>query len=236
MRIRSLRGAAAAMLIVAAVSLAACGLAQSQPSSAPSAATESPASGSSSARASTEAQPSASSSEREPASAQPSSAQSTVTKQPAAQESGKTPSAPPSSPSASPAPSSAKPAETSPPAKEASRTITLSIVGNAEWGSVLAPQEVELRKNDTVADLLIRTLKAHKLAYDTSGSGALFYVAGIDGLFEFDDGPTSGWKFKVNGKAADVGAGAFEPKAGDRVEWIYASQDKEAEEGKEQAP
>lgn len=88
-----------------------------------------------------------------------------------------------------------------------------------------------------MAELLIRTLKARKLAYETRGRGALFYVAGIDGLFEFDDGPTSGWKYRVNGKVESVGAGVYEPKPGDAIEWFYVSEDEEAEQaGEEQAP
>ncbi|MBW5448662.1 DUF4430 domain-containing protein [Cohnella sp. CFH 77786] len=167
--------------------------------------------------------------------AEPTAGESAETNPAAAQESGK-PAA--SSPPPSSIPSASKPAVTSPsPTTKTPQTASISIMGNAEWGTVLKPEEVELRKNDTVADLLIRTLKAHRLAYDSRGSGAMFYVAGIDGLFEFDDGPTSGWKYKVNGKEASVGAGAYKLEPGDRVEWFYASQDEDSDQaGKEQAP
>lgn len=93
---------------------------------------------------------------------------------------------------------------------------------------MLKATSVELRKGDTVVDVLKRGAKARKLAYEIRGSGAMSYVAGIDGLFEFDDGPTSGWKFKVNGKVADVGAGAYKLEAGDRVDWYYVEEDEAA--------
>jgi hypothetical protein len=75
-------------------------------------------------------------------------------------------------------------------------------------------------------------MKAHRIALDTRGSGELTYIAGIDGLYEFDDGPTSGWKFKVGDVIPDVGAGTYKPKPGDQLIWFYASDDKEAKDSK----
>lgn len=117
----------------------------------------------------------------------------------------------------------------------AADSIMLSIEGNAEWGTVLAAESVILATGDTAADVLKRTAKAHRLAYEVRGSGALTYIRGIDGLFEFDDGPTSGWKYRVNGKVADIGAGSYELGPGDRLEWFYVSEDEEAQEQKENA-
>jgi hypothetical protein len=134
-------------------------------------------------------------------------------------------------------PPAAKPASPSPSPTAVAKEITLSIIGNAKWGTVVPADKIDLKNHDTVADLLIRTLKAHKLAFEKRGSGALFYMVGIDGLYEFDDGPTSGWKYRVNGKEPGVGAGSFEPKPGDKVEWIYASEDaKPSSDGKGSAP
>lgn len=238
------RAAVTVMLAGAMLTAAACGAAEKpEPNAAPSAsAAASPPAGQVSPTQPASPPASSAASSTEPSAApQPSAtAKSPPATTPSVRERVDDPPASASAPAAPSPSTSAKPAEPSPPAKDAgketSQTVTISVVGNAEWGSVLAPQQVELRKNDTVADLLIRTLKAHKLAFDTSGSGAMFYVAGIDGLFEFDDGPTSGWKYKVNGKVLDVGAGSCKPKPGDRVEWFYTSSDKQAEESKEQAP
>ena len=107
----------------------------------------------------------------------------------------------------------------------------MSVMGNAEWGTVLEPETVKLKKGDSVADLLIRALKSHKLAYETRGAGALLYVAGIDGLFEFDDGPLSGWKYRVNDEVIGRSSGVYKPVPGDRIAWFYASEDEEAGSG-----
>jgi len=141
--------------------------------------------------------------------------------------------------SASSAPPEASTASSSPPQTSLTdqpkeSAATLSVTGNTEWGVVLEPATVALKSGDTVADLLIRTLKSRKLAYETRGAGSLFYVTGIDGLFEFDDGPVSGWKYRVNGEVIDRSAGAYKLEPGDRVEWFYASEDEEASGGGEQ--
>jgi hypothetical protein len=146
----------------------------------------------------------------------------------------------PSPPRNNPSPASevsSAPSSASSSAPEASgqtvvRAVTISVAGNSEWGEILESRFVELKDGDTVADLLIRALKASKLAYETSGSGALFYVRGIDGLFEFDDGPTSGWHYRVNGKELGVGAGSYKPEPGDAIEWIYESEDPAARDDK----
>lgn len=131
----------------------------------------------------------------------------------------------------------AKPEAEAEPAPEApiSDQITISIVGNAEWGTVLAEEAIDLSEADTPAEVLIRAAKAHRLSYEIRGSGALTYIEGIDGLYEFDDGPTSGWKFRVNGQIASIGAGVYELKPGDRLEWFYGYEDSESADDKESA-
>jgi hypothetical protein len=139
-------------------------------------------------------------------------------------------SRPPATPQPEPSPPS-KPARPSPSPSAAAKNVTFSVVGNAKWGTVVAAEPIALQKNDTVADMLIRTLKAHKIAFEKRGSGAMLYVAGIDGLYEFDEGPTSGWKYRVNGKYADVGAGSYEPKPGDKIEWYYGVEEQPKDKG-----
>ncbi|MFD0672632.1 DUF4430 domain-containing protein [Cohnella sp. GCM10027633] len=136
-----------------------------------------------------------------------------------------TPSAEPSSPIVS-----------EQPAVEVEKIITFSIVGNAEWGTIVDGETVELKDGDTAASVLKRVAKAHRLAYEIRGSGAMTYIEGIDGLYEFDHGPTSGWKFRVNGQAPDIGAGAYELKPGDRLEWLYVESDELAESGSGEEP
>ena len=47
------------------------------------------------------------------------------------------------------------------------------------------------------------------------------YVAGIDGLYEFDCGKNSGWMYRVNGKFPNYMAGKCTLHDGDKVEWLY---------------
>ncbi len=130
----------------------------------------------------------------------------------------------------SPPPKATPKPDTATPAADG---ITLSIIGNSEWGTVIAPEIVILVKGDTPAEVLKRAAKAHRLSYEIRGSGAMTYILGIDGLYEFDDGPTSGWKYRVNGKVADIGAGSYKLELGDELEWFYTSEDESAKEDKE---
>jgi hypothetical protein len=141
-------------------------------------------------------------------------------------------------PTPSPLPASPPKATPSPEPEAATPAvdnITLSIVGNAEWGTILAAESVILDKGDTASSVLKRAAKAHRLSFEIRGSGAMTYVEGVDGLYEFDDGPTSGWKFRVNGVVSDIGAGTYKLKPGDRLEWFYVSEDDAAKEDKESA-
>ena len=60
-----------------------------------------------------------------------------------------------------------------------------------------------------------------KIDINTNGFGPAIYVRGINGLNEFDRGPQSGWKYKVNGTFPSASAGTYKVNNGDKVEWIY---------------
>mgnify|MGYP001343525890 CR=1 FL=1 len=103
-------------------------------------------------------------------------------------------------------------------------TVTLSIVGSADYGEILPPTETELLEGDTVADVLLRLARANRISVDTRGAGPLLYVEGIAGLYEFDEGPGSGWIYLVNGVEYLKSAGTYRLMPGDRVEWRYVSE------------
>lgn len=143
---------------------------------------------------------------------------------------------PSATPKPSPSPTPSKPAESA-TEKPAASEIVFSIIGNKEWGTIVDGEQVQLKDGDTASSVLKRVAKAHRLAYEIRGSGAMTYVEGIDGLYEFDDGPTSGWKYRVNGAVPDVGAGVYKLKPGDRLEWYYVTEDDAAAAaGEESAP
>ena len=47
------------------------------------------------------------------------------------------------------------------------------------------------------------------------------YVEGIGGIFQFDQGPESGWVYFVNGEMPSVSAGEYQPVAEDTILWQY---------------
>lgn len=110
------------------------------------------------------------------------------------------------------------------PPSSAKATVILSIVGSADFGEILPPAETELSEGDTVADVLLRLARANRISVDARGAGPLFYVEGIAGLYEFDEGPGSGWIYLVNGVEILKSAGTYRLEPGDRVEWHYVSE------------
>jgi hypothetical protein len=130
----------------------------------------------------------------------------------------------PTAPASSTTPFAADPAPTAatPQAAEAKQpTAQLSIVGDKKHGVILTATSVAFKDGDTVFDLLQKTTKQHKIQMEYSGRGATIYIEGIDNLYEFDEGPKSGWVFKLNGKLMTRGAGSSKLAAGDKIEWLY---------------
>ena len=76
--------------------------------------------------------------------------------------------------------------------------------------------------NITNAFDVLKTLCTNKgISLKTTGVGITVYVKAINGLSERDYGVMSGWKYKVNGEYPGVGAGQYQLKVNDKVEWIY---------------
>lgn len=109
------------------------------------------------------------------------------------------------------------PAETPLPAN----VVTISIVADEETGTVLEPTAVELKKDDTVLEVLKRITRKNKIQMEYKGLKAAAYIEGIDNIYEFDHGAKSGWMYKVNGEFPNKSAGAYALKEGDVIEWLY---------------
>ena len=80
-------------------------------------------------------------------------------------------------------------------------------------GGKIYEKKMEFEEGDTVMDVLKRT----GVDIDISKG----YVAGIDGLYEFDCGKNSGWMYRVNDKFPNYMAGKCKLHDGDKVEWLY---------------
>ncbi|MCL1855335.1 MAG: S-layer homology domain-containing protein [Clostridia bacterium] len=92
---------------------------------------------------------------------------------------------------------------------------------NAKAGQTrvyFAGQNLNIEPGDTVYDLLVKT----GLTLSISGHPAYgLYIEAINGFGEFDDGPLSGWMYKVNGDFPEYSCALYRLKDGDRVEWVY---------------
>jgi hypothetical protein len=90
-------------------------------------------------------------------------------------------------------------------------------------GIILKKTKVTLKDGDSVHDILQRVCKSKKIQMESSYSPAYqsAYVEGINQLYEFDCGQESGWTYRVNGQFPNYGAGSYEVKDGDVIEWLY---------------
>ena len=66
-------------------------------------------------------------------------------------------------------------------------------------------------------------LKKTGVSVSATNSEYGIYVEGINGKFEFDEGPESGWLYSVNGSTPNVSASKYSVKKGDKVKWYYTT-------------
>ncbi|MCK2157881.1 MULTISPECIES: DUF4430 domain-containing protein [Exiguobacterium] len=111
-----------------------------------------------------------------------------------------------------------KPADQTADSKACDRSVDVSVVNHAKKKTTtLFEKEMCLSKSETALDALEET----KLPVVQTGKGEMAYVTAVDGIREKSAGASSGWVFGVNDKPAQVGAGAYELKDGDRLEWRF---------------
>ena len=90
-------------------------------------------------------------------------------------------------------------------------------------GWLLKPVEVTFHEGENVFQVLSRVCKQEKLHMefaDTPGYDSA-YIEGIGNLYEFDCGPLSGWKYRVNGWFPNYGCSRYQVQSGDVIEWLY---------------
>lgn len=92
-------------------------------------------------------------------------------------------------------------------------------------GLILKRTEYVLRPNDTVFDILQRTVRYHQIHMEYQGANENIYnsvyVQGINHLYEFSVGPLSGWMYAVNGEFPDYGLSKYVLEDGDEIEILY---------------
>jgi hypothetical protein len=107
-------------------------------------------------------------------------------------------------------------------ASEDKLSCTLSIVTHAE--TIIDSKTVSFAEGESVLDILIKAVQEAKLQLEYTGTGATAYVQGINDLYEFDEGPESGWVYTVNGEEIMESAGTYKPLDGDTLIWQYITE------------
>ena len=100
------------------------------------------------------------------------------------------------------------------------QTVSIKVIG---INTTMMQGNIEVNSSSTAYSVLRELAKQNGKSISTKGFGSTVYVSGIDGLKEFDHGPSSGWTHKVNGTPPNIGAGAYRLKAGDQVIWYYVN-------------
>lgn len=100
------------------------------------------------------------------------------------------------------------------------QTVSIKVIG---INTTMMQGNIEVNSSSTAYSVLRELAKQNGKSISTKGFGSTVYVSGIDGLKEFDHGPSSGWMYKVNGTPPNIGAGAYRLKAGDQVVWYYVN-------------
>lgn len=100
------------------------------------------------------------------------------------------------------------------------QTVSIKVIG---INTTMMQGNIEVNSSSTAYSVLRELAKQNGKSISTKGFGSTVYVSGIDGLKEFDHGPSSGWMYKVNGTPPHIGAGAYKVKARDTVIWYYVN-------------
>ena len=100
------------------------------------------------------------------------------------------------------------------------QTVSIKVIG---INTTMMQGNIEVNSSSTAYSVLKELAKQNGKSISTKGFGSTVYVSGIDGLKEFDHGPSSGWMYKVNGTPPNIGAGAYKVKAGDTIIWYYVN-------------
>lgn len=90
-------------------------------------------------------------------------------------------------------------------------------------GYIMSNKTVEFSDGETVYDVLSRACSSSGIQMEASYTPAYgsYYIEGINNLYEFDCGPDSGWKYKVNGWFPNYGCSSYTLSDGDNIVWCY---------------
>ena len=121
------------------------------------------------------------------------------------------------------------------PAPTDQLSVSCEVVGQAKDGSQQTwaqPTTIQVKEGSTAAELSEQVFKQTGIGADTGTGSYGWFLNSLTSPFDEDvklstehvDASTwKFWQFFVNGKKANVGAGNYTLKAGDKVSWVYGS-------------
>lgn len=121
------------------------------------------------------------------------------------------------------------------PAPTDQLSVSCEVVGQAKDGGQQTwaqPMTIQVKGGSTAAELSEQVFKQAGIGADTGTGSYGWYLNSLTSPFDEDvklstekvDASTwNYWQFFVNGKLANVGAGNYTLKAGDKVSWVYGS-------------
>lgn len=92
-----------------------------------------------------------------------------------------------------------------------------------ESGYILSAT-VEYSEGDTVFDVLVDACSLYgiQIEYAYTPMYGSYYIEGINHLYEFDCGGTSGWMYSVNGVSPNYGCSGYNVSENDTIVWYYS--------------
>lgn len=104
-------------------------------------------------------------------------------------------------------------------------TVSFTLIGDSKHGSSshknnetwIDRVSITVPKKATVKDVFEKALDEAGISYVSDGT----YVSAINGLKEMDNGPNSGWKYRVNDSEARVAYNQFIVSDGAEIVWYY---------------
>lgn len=85
---------------------------------------------------------------------------------------------------------------------------------------------MDYTEGETVFDVLTRACSQYgvQLEYAYTPMYGSYYIEGINHLYEFDCGGTSGWKYSVNGSSPNYGCSNYTVCENDSIVWYYVCE------------
>mgnify|MGYP000959594673 CR=1 FL=1 len=121
------------------------------------------------------------------------------------------------------------------PAPTDQLSVSCEVVGQAKDGGQQTwaqPTTIQVKEGSTAAELSEQVFKQAGIGADTGKGSYGWYLNSLTSPFDegvklstekVDASTWNYWQFFVNGKLANVGAGNYTLKAGDKVSWVYGS-------------